>query len=310
MSVEQDSLSTNANGGTELIKRAIISDIDPAILDHFQIFVSRVEKPLDPNKIRIYFAHDLAGDPAADNALANGGWSRFRLCVFVSNWQMQQFIARYNIPWNQCCVMLNAIEPIPNSTKPNGPLKLAYWATPHRGLDILVPVFNQLALEFDITLDVFSSYKLYGWGQRDADFEHLFQECRDHPKINYHGTVSNDELRKSLETTHIMAYPSTWQETSCICLMEAMSAGLVAVHPNLGALPETAANWTVMYQYQEDKNRHAQAFYSVMKEVIKNFEHYNQSVQSAASYANVFYNWNIRKEQWTTLLTSLLQSNR
>jgi len=129
------------------------------------------------------------------------------------------------------------------------------------------------------------------------------------PPSTYHGTQPNEVIREHLKSTHIMAYPSTWMETSCICLMEAMSAGLVCVHPNYGALYETASNWTMMYQWHEDQQMHAQVFHSALREAIINYNQYgNHQTRSMQSYANVFYNWNIRQHQWANVLQWLIES--
>lgn len=313
MTFTYDSLAVNAKGGTELMRNGLASRLPADLLDEFQIYVSRVEEPFDESKVRLYWLHDLPGDPAAEH-LKNGGWKKFHKLIFASNWQMQAFINHYNIPWSKCIVLQNCIEAVPKHEKPNdGTIRLAYWSTPHRGLNILVPVFDKLCEKYDnIELDVYSSFNLYGWPQRDEPFEALFDVCRNHPKINYHGAIPNDELRKNLEKTHILAYPSIWQETSCITLMEAMSAGLACVHPNLGALYETAAGWTHMYQYDEDVNAHAHAFYQMLDGVIENYaeENVQQRVDSASSYANVFYNWEMRKWQWEALLKSLVNEPR
>ena len=313
MPLTKDSQSTNAMGGTERMKFGLVDRIDSKLLDNFQIFVSRTEEQYDETKIRIFWAHDLPGDPASEH-LRNGGWKNYHRLVFVSNWQMQGYIERYDIPWSKCIVLQNAIEPCEDVEKQNdGTIRLAYWATPHRGLNILVPVFNRLCEKYDnIELDVYSSFKLYGWDKKDEPYKPLFDACEAHPKINYHGTVSNDVLRENLKNTHIMAYPSTWLETSCICLMEAMSSGLLCVHPNYGALPETAANWTNMYQWHEDQNEHASHFYAALDASIESF--WNDGVQSRIasqrSYANVFYGWPLREFQWEQFLISLLDEDR
>lgn len=308
-----DSLAVNAKGGTELMKYGLQSRLPEDLLNEFQIFVSRVEEEPDESKIRVYWLHDLPGDPSADS-LKNGGWNKFHKLVFASNWQMQAFINHYGIPWSKCVVLQNAITPIPHHEKPNdGTIRLAYWSTPHRGLNILVPVFDKLCEKYDnIELDVYSSFKLYGWEQRDQQFEALFDACRNHPKINYHGSIPNEELRANLEKTHILAYPSIWQETSCITLMEAMSAGLLCVHPNYGALAETAAGWTHMYQWHEDLNSHAHGFYQMLDTAIENYydEGMQSRINSGAAYANVFYNWEYRKMQWEALLQSLVNEPR
>ncbi len=312
MSVAKDSLSTNAMGGTELMKYGLLSRIAKEKLDDFQIFVSRVEEELDPTKIRLLWLHDLPGDPASEH-LRNGGWKKFHRLIFASNWQMQAYINHYQIPWSKCIVLQNAIEPIEEHTKSNDVIRLAYWSTPHRGLSILVPVFEKLCERYDnIELDVYSSFDLYGWPERNKPYEDLFERCRQHPKINYHGTVDNAVLRENLKNTHILAYPSIWPETSCITLMEAMSAGLLCVHPNYAALYETAANWTMQYQFNEDLNQHANMFYVALAGAIENF--WDDSVQSRLdsqkAYANVFYNWEFRTIQWEAVLASVIHEPR
>jgi glycosyltransferase involved in cell wall biosynthesis len=311
MPLATDELSKNAMGGTELMKYALESRLDKELLDEVQIVCSRVRE-LDESKLRIFWAHDLPGDPESE-FLRGGGWDKFHRLVFVSNWQMQAYIQAYNIPWSKCIVLQNAITPIEEHEKPTDKIRLAYWSTPHRGLNIVVPVFNKLAEQYDnIELDVFSSFDIYGWPERDEPYKDLFQACKDHPKINYHGSVPNEQIHEYLKTAHILAYPSIWPETSCIVLMEAMSAGLLCVHPNLAALPETAANWTMMYQFDEDLQRHAQSFYNTMKACIENLNDpgVQSRIASQSSYSNVFYNWEVRARQWDVFLRSLLDEPR
>ena len=94
--------------------------------------------------------------------------------------------------------------------------------------------------------------------------------------------------------------------------MEAMSAGLICVHPNYGALPETAANWTNMYPYNEDKNQHAGVFYNVLEASIKAaMDKTNIGVCMAQKkYADSFYSWDMRIVQWKALLGSLMDAPR
>lgn len=307
--IAQDSLSANARGGTELMKERLQTVVNPSTLDKFQIFFSRVEEPLDNSKIRILYCHDLPGDPAS-NVLINDGWKNFHKIVFVSNWQMQAYINYYNIPWSRCTVIKNAIEPIPPHVKPkDGPIRLAYWSTPHRGLELLLPVFKAIHQNRpNVVLDVYSSFKLYGWEQRDADYKRLFDECEAHPNINYHGTVSNEDLRLKLLDTHIMAYPNIWPETSCLCLIEAMSAGVACVHPNFAGLYETGMNQTFMYQYDENPSNHANLFASFVDTVIENY--WSDEVQMALTQqkfvADKTYNLQRFSIAWNYVLSQLL----
>ncbi len=296
----------NANGGTELMARALEKKLPPELLEKFQIIPSRVRN-LDHNKKRILWLHDLDADPEVQH-LANGGYNQFHKLVFVSNWQMQRYIERFGIPWYKCVVLQNAIEPFEQISKPkNGPIRLIYHTTPHRGLQLLAAAFEQLAKEEDVHLDVYSSFSIYGWAERDEPFKQLFNYFDAHPKATYHGAVSNQEVREALKSAEIFAYPSTWLETSCIALIEAMSAGCLCIHPNYGALYETSANWTSMYQFIGNPNDHAALLYRKLKTAIGIVR--NDGVQNhlynQAYYMNHFYSWNIRAEQWIEVLKEI-----
>lgn len=314
-----EGMGKNSQGGTEVMSRRV-ETLGKDLLKEFQIVVSRVEHDLDPTKIRVYYAHDLPGDPASDH-LKNDGHRNFHKIVFVSNWQMQRYIDFYRIPWSKCIVMQNAIDPIEwldnkwmmvNGKQMVDKIKLIYHTTPHRGLEILVPVFQKLCEKYDnLELDVFSSFELYGWKERDEHYKPLFDACEADPKINYHGTRINEEVIKSLQHAHIFAYPSIWPETSCLSMMEAMSAGCICVHSNYGALPETAANWTSMYHFNEDKQEHAKIFYTVLvntiDEILENPSEFGNRLRTQKSYADIFYAWKPnRVMQWTALFHMLL----
>lgn len=311
---ETNEVDRKAMGGTELMKYALYRHIDKELLNKFQIIPSRVRE-LDESKKRVYWLHDLPPDPESAH-LKDGGWDKFDSLVYVSNWQKEAYQGYFNIPPSKGIVMHNAIEPLPAISKPdpkNG-INIIYHTTPHRGLDILVPVMEGICEVYDnVTLDVFSSFNAYGWPERDKPFEQLFERCRQHPKINYHGYQPNEVVREALAKAHIFAYPSIWLETSCIALMEAMSAGCMCVHPNLGALPETAANWTYMYSYHEDIQEHANRFGGNLVEAIEIFnneERYKSVVPRLAAqkqYVDTFYSWDVRRLQWGHFLTSLLR---
>jgi len=309
--METNDLSKNANGGTEQMLKRIYNSLPRDLLEKVQIVPSRLRE-IKTDKFRFYYCHDLPGDPEAANALQDEGWHRFHRIVFVSNWQAQRFIDLYNIPWSKVVVMLNAITPVklPEEKKNGDVVRLVYHTTPHRGLNILLPVFEKLAEIHNIELDLYSSFKLYGWNDRDDEYKELFEVADRHPKINNHGAVPNEKIHEALAKADIFAYPSTWPETSCLCLMEAMSAGLNCVHPNFGALYETAAGWTSMYHYHEDLNEHAKLFAGMLDGAIKNVSNVNMQgrLQSQKVYADAFYNWTSRAKQWEALLNSVVQS--
>lgn len=269
--ISKNNLSINAMGGTELILSRLFNSRLKEKLNKFQIIPSRF-RGIEEGKIPIYYCHDLCDDPETEH-LYNEGWKKFAKIVFVSYHQRNTYIQKYRIPRNHCLVIKNAIELFDKLNLDRlfktDEVKLIYTSTPHRGLNILYYAFDNLSKKYPISLDVFSSFKLYGWDERDKPFEELFDLLDKHPKINNHKTVENSVLRDYLIKSHIFAYPSIWEETSCLCLIEAMASGNICVHSSLGALPETAMGTTRMYQREEMDIDHLVEFQNNLEIEIK-----------------------------------------
>lgn len=309
--MERNEVNKNSKGGTELLQERLYDGKVPReLLEDFQVVFSRARE-LDDSKNKIYYCHDLPEDPESSRLSDPMFRKKFDKFVFVSNWQMQQYNTVRGVPYSQSVVIKNSIEPISTMGRTSSDkIRLIYTPTPHRGLDILVPVFIKLAeTDPNIELDVYSSFQLYGWQERDEQFKELFELCKSHPQINYHGSVSNEELRTALLSADIFAYPSTWKETSCLCLIEAMSAGLLCIHPNLAALPETSMGLTWMYQWSEDVNQHANTFYHVLAQGIhvmrNNREQIKQDLYLQKVQADRTHNWDGKAQEWTGLLESI-----
>ena len=229
-------MAENSMGGTELLTMELFKRLPDEYKDYFQFVVSRVHELEE--KPRLYWIHDLALDPVHSFLTEPDGMSKFEKLIFVSHWQQQQFNTLLNIPYSKGMVIKNAIDPIEKHDKlhPAGPLQLIYCSTPQRGLDVLLGALDLIDRD-DWHLHVYSSYGLYGWKDNDKPFEKLFDKIEEHPNMTNYGAVPYDELREAWKKMHILAYPSTWQETSCRVAMEAMSAHCAVVTSNWGDVP-------------------------------------------------------------------------
>lgn len=308
----QNELDSKAMGGTELLGDRLEKMIDPDLMKDFQIIRSRFRGFDASKKYHIFWEHDLPGDPESVNVFENEEtMKQLHAIVFLTVWQKNEFIRAFpKIPIEKCMVIRNGIVPfdILQRERVDDKVHFIYTPTPHRGLGLLVPVFTALAREFPnkLHLDVYSSFKLYGWEERDAPYQELFKEIKDHPDMTYHGTVSNDEIRKALLRSDVFAYPSIWQETSCLCLIEAMSAGLVCICSDLAALPETSGNLACLYPYNPEPMIHARDFYNICKAVIN--AHLNNSgplkalTRFSKQYCDVLHNDEVMRSNWTILL--------
>lgn len=309
--MEKNELNKNARGGTELMQERLHGSLPADLLDKFQIIPSRV-RDLDPNKKKILWLHDLPGDPESEHLKDANLRKRFDKIVCVSDWQMQLYNLMSGLPYSESIVIKNAIHPIEIEKKQfDGTINLIYHTTPHRGLEILIPTFEELANKHkDIHLDVYSSFSIYGWEERDQQYTTLFDRCKAHPQITYHGAVPNQQVREALKKSHIYAYPSIWPETSCLSVIEAMSAMNLVVCPNYAALPETCANFAMMYPWNENKNAHAVQFAHTLEFAIdtirKTQGKEDPYLEFQKNYFDYFYGWDKRKGEWEALLRSMV----
>ena len=191
--VVESELSANSKGGTEMMRQRLIDNVGKEVLEKVAIHLSRPRDLYDdvPN---ILWCHDLAEDPE-NKVLRDGGWDKFNHFVFVSAWQRDQYVVRYGIPYSKCSVINNAVEKkYDPKEKDIETIRFIYHTTPHRGLELLVPVFEALCKQHDnIHLDVYSGFEIYGWEQRNEAYKGLFERINQHDKMTHHGVVSNEE---------------------------------------------------------------------------------------------------------------------
>lgn len=306
----RNDMNKNAMGGTELSAISLFDRLDKNLLNEFQIFHGRIRE-LDESKIRIAVMHDLPEDPECSKLRDHNFRNKFHKIVYVSNWQYNRFQSVLGLPYSENDMVLeNGIQPLdfrPNKSKET--INLIYTSTPHRGLGILVPVFEALQKYFDnIHLHVFSSFEIYGWGERDDQFKELFDKCRNNPSITYHGFQPYEVVREQVSNSHILAYPSIWQETSCRALIEAMSAGLLCVHPNYAALSDTSGGLNLMYHGDENPAKHANIFMRALHSAITQIKEndLNGYLQYVKTYADNRFNLDKIATQWDATLQELL----
>lgn len=295
------------------MRSRLLRYVEPTLLNQVAIHISRPKEIYDdvPN---ILWCHDLAEDSAV-NCLFDTH-EQYAYFVFVSYWQRDQFINRFNLPYSKCIVIQNAIETEydPTVTKATDIVNFIYHTTPHRGLELVYPIFDALCKKHDnIHLNVYSSFAVYGWEHRDEPYQELFQRIEEHPHMTYHGSKSNDEVLDALKKAHVFLYPSIWKETSCISLIEAVVSGCVSVYPSYGALPETgtAASNIGMYDYSEKMSENASRAYELCdwllnqhKEDSQVFRHMSSSTVSLFESPHSIKSF---KRNWDFLLNKVIK---
>lgn len=174
-------------------------------------------------------------------------WSKV---VCVSGWHRRVMQETYRLEPERLAVQANAVGPAFEklfaagqelaAVKAPRPI-LAYTSTPFRGLDVLLEVFPRFRQEFPAAeLRVYSSMRVYMQEAAQDEYRPLYERCQSTPGVVYVGSVPQPRLVEELRTVPILAYPSTFAETSCIAVLEALAAGLQVVTSDLGALGETS----------------------------------------------------------------------
>lgn len=306
--VKNSELSKNARGGTEMMRDRLLANVDKNLMKDYAIHLSRPRESYKDVK-NILWCHDLARDPE-NKILLDGGWNQFDHFVFVSQWQRDTYVMLYGIPYSKCTVIPNAIEKEYKPKKRDtSKIRFVYHTTPHRGLELVYPIFDALSKEFDnIYLDVYSSFEIYGWKQRDEPYKELFENIKSHPHMTYHGAVSNEKVLKALDDGHIFMYPCIWQETSCIAAIEAIRSGMICIHPNYGALLETGGNASICYEYTEVAQHNAARCYSIARNVllqIQNDENFFNNFTLSDRFTLPKNGINSFTQSWNNLLETL-----
>ena len=306
-------------GGTELQFEYLRNHVDSKLLDQVQICTSVPEKiPLHSTKLNILWQKNSWDQPNLINWFKDkSNHNKYDWYVFNSNWNFEQFTKRFDLPTEKCLVIKNGIEniqPVITTYKQGDPIKIIHHCTPWRGLSILLGAM-QLVKNPLVSLDVYSSCEVYGksfYDHNDHYYHELYDQAKQLSNVNYIGYKSNEYIKKHLKDYRLFVYPSIWEETSCISLLESMSAGLYCITTNYGAIYETGAEFPVYVPYSNDYKSLARKFAKSI-EVAADTLHstgIRDHLEIQKDYVNRFYDWSIRSINWTTFLQGAINEKQ
>ena len=303
-------------GGTELQLGFLHKHVDAKLLDQVQITTSVPEKiPLHPTKVNILWQKNSYDQPnLAPWFKDKSNHKKYDWYVFNSHWNYEKFRMMYGLPTEQCAVIKNGIVTI-QPTQPyikGEPIKIIHQNTPWRGLNVLLAAM-QLVKNPLITLDVYSSCEVYGkdFAQaNDKHYQELYDQAKQLPNVNYIGYKSNEYILEHLQDYKMYVYPSIWEETSCISLLESMAAGLYCITTDYGALFETGAEFPMYIPYSNDYENLAKRFAYGIHAAAEHLDHSSiqDHLQFQSEYTNRYYNWNKQASSWTVFLQGAIDA--
>jgi len=297
-------------GGTEILKEQLIAQLEPGSIDGINLIGSICHPQLiQKDKKNVVWQHLSYDQPNVQYMRDRKFVDSVDYFIYVSHWQYNKFREHFQIPEYKSFIIKNATPkfevPVRNKA---GRIKLLYTSTPWRGLGVLIKAIDILnKTRDDFELDIYSSTRIYGDMFEQSEkgkFDALFDKCKSTPNVNFKGYGLNEQIREVLKDTHIYVYPSIFEETSCLAVIEAMSAGCHVVTTNYGALPETCGEFATMIEFDSSVQNLIERYADTLNSVLDNYKNnlYKEDLEMQIKYYDKYYSWNTRIEEWKNFL--------
>lgn len=239
------------------------------------------------SKINLWWSHDLALKRYAV-PINQMLWNVNRF-LSVSEFHKKQINAVYGVEEQFIDVLPNGVdlalyqEPI-NIDRKLKSKTMIYSHRPERGLINLVKaggIMEKLwAFDREIRLLV-CSYQNPGQGLESL-YNELYQRCAILPNVQNIGFLSKKDLAVVQSNSWLHVYPTEFEETSCITMMEQSAAGTPIIATEVGALPETLKDGGVVWANLEN-------FVNKVKNLSRNNEHWiglhKKALKKATEYS-------------------------
>ena len=309
-------------GGTELQHAFLEEHVDKKLLDNFQICTSIPGKvPLSSDKINIMWQKNSFNQKNLNAWFSNkSNHEKYDWYIFNSHWNYEKFRYAFDLPTERCHVIKNGVVNCNDKYgerqvyKKGDLVRLVFQPTPWRGLNVLLAAMQYLKDE-NVLLDVYSSCEVYGDDFKkanDSKWVPLYEQANKLKNVNYIGYRPNDFILKKMPFYHLFAYPSIFEETSCISALECRAAGVYCIVTNYGALYETCSEFPVYVTFETDYNKLAYSFAMAIKGAINSLheDYIQEHLQVQRNFVNRFYSWDKKGMEWNSFLQGALNGKR
>ncbi len=238
--------------------------------------------------------------------------------VFVSRWQ-QKLNAPLTPPRAKSAVIGHGVAPYFHDVSPHKETREAltavYAGSSKRGLFFLPAILPALHEAFPaLRFEIYSDGVM---GQDPAQNEALRRQFDSVPGLVHFGAAGQKELARRFAGAGILLSPNTYPESFCICLAEAMRAGLLCIATARAALPETAGGFASLMPVAAPddpgwlpQGLEPAAFAVHATSVIKGWlrlppEEREARRAAQTAYAQTQFNWSKRAKDWTAFLAGI-----
>ena len=224
-----------------------------------------------------------------------------------SEFHKKDLAEHFDIDESKFYIVNNQFTPIQYKEKSKNKVNFMYTSQNSRGLDVLLKAFDKIK-DKNITLTVHCCECEDCLISEDLSYEsRLILEKRNRIINNQYS--SKEVYIETLNRAHVYAYPCTFEETACIAVMEAMSAGVKIVTTDAGALPETTGgfakiinNYPILdLEIKELNKKMVKIFVKEMKKAIKEIRKNKFDPTPQIEYINKRFSKDNATKQWMEL---------
>lgn len=255
------------------------------------------------SKINMWWLHDLAlkrSFPHVTQQLMN-----IDKVITVSESHRQQVADVYDIDPKHILPSFNGLNyneyvGLPNKREDKS---LIFASRPERGLEELVKPGG--------IMEKMPDYKLYvcSYDNTTPDmrpfYEYMWRRCDELPNVVNLGHLGKRQLAEAMATKQAYAYPTTFEDTSCMIALEANACGTPFIGFKTGALPETIGNGgSVLLDLKEGQVDH-EAFISAVRETCETKDVWSDLNNRAKAKRQT---WDAAAEQWEKEIENIFRA--
>jgi len=178
-----------------------------------------------------------------------------------------------------------------------------FAARPERGLNELVgkngimemlPDYHLTVCGYENTTEPMANYYKYLWGR-----------CNELPNVTNVGPLGKRDLYELLARSMLYVYPTTFEDTSCIMVLESNAAGTPFIGMKHAALPETCKDSGSVLLPLKNNKVDKKAFAQKIREILGNKSEWDRLHHRALKKNQ---SWESAAKQWDTLFRDLLKA--
>jgi len=257
------------------------------------------------SKLNILWQHDLGLKRNRQHFL--GSLWNIDKVFGLSDFHIKQMSEVYKTPENVYWKTRNGIDPVRDYRVKRYPKRLIYTARPERGMDILLNDIMPKIWEKDSEVELMLAGYDNVTEQMKPFYDSLAAKIAEHQKngfkVKHLGPLSKEQLYKEYQKATLYVYPTDFEETSCITMMECMANGLPVMASELAALPETLkkavdARWAVTFKGSAREEEYHKEFVEATLEYLDNFEERNTKASEELKTLAPELSWTSIAEEW------------